>query len=137
MKRTAFAALLAAALIAGCGEDETDTEDPKTPSAPSAEAAKQDSEAKTQAAQLSTEVEACFVDAQDYSSCKEPPDSTAELGGNPGQVEVTEANAASYTITAKSQTGNTFTVEKSDGGAVERTCNDSSEPDGGCNDGKW
>lgn len=139
MKKTALTSLLAAALLAlaGCGENDTDVDNEGGSTAPNAQATQQDSEAKTMAAQLSTEIEACYVDAQDYSSCKEPPDTTAELGGEPGQVEVTESTASSYTITAKSQTGNTFTITKADGGAVARTCNDSSEPGGGCENGNW
>ena len=82
-------------------------------------------------------VEACYTDSQDYSQCT----SAAALGGlgvkvgsGPGQVQVTAADPASYEVSSKTAGGPTFTIAKTAGGALKRTCT----PDGpGCASSTW
>lgn len=99
----------------------------------------QDSDAKSDARNMVSNVEACFTDTQDYSGCQ-----TAEqlgntglrIGSGPGQVEVAEAAGETYTITAHSKTGNIFTIEKSTDGTLARTCTTAGKS--GCQaDGTW
>jgi type IV pilus assembly protein PilA len=98
----------------------------------------QDSEAKSNARNLVTHVESCFSSTQDYQQCLP---SGANLGatGLPigtgtGQVTVTSGAANDYLITAKSKSGNTFTITKTGGNAPTRGCTGSG---GGCNGGSW
>jgi hypothetical protein len=111
--------LLAGLLLAACGDDDDDdTEHEPTPAAA-------DSEAKSKARQAVTEVEACFVDEQDYRRCRD----IATVEG----VEVTEAGAATYTIVARSESGTSFEIEKQKTGALARICSPGGS--GGCPDG--
>jgi hypothetical protein len=102
--------LLAGLLLAACGDDDDD--DPH-------------SEAKSKARQAVTEVEACFVDEQDYRRCRD----IATVEG----VEVTEAGPATYTIVARSESGTSFEIEKQKTGALARICSPGGS--GGCPDG--
>jgi type IV pilus assembly protein PilA len=97
----------------------------------------QDSDAKSNARNMVSEVESCFTDSQTYAPCTD----TAGLGntslpiravcsGNnsaDGSVCVTGANASQYTIIAHSKSSNDFSIVKA-GGVVTRTC---SVPTGG------
>ena len=80
------------------------------------------------------------ADSQNYTLC----DSSAELGSTgltygttAGTVEVSAATATSFTVTAHSQSGNTFTISRTSSGAgYTRTC--STAADGGCpSSGAW
>jgi type IV pilus assembly protein PilA len=98
----------------------------------------QDAEAKSNARNLVSHVESCFADSQDYTSCDEPANLTntgldvIAQSGTPtgGQVHVSASAAATYTVTAKSKSGNTFNIVKADTGVSSRTC--STAGDGGC-----
>jgi hypothetical protein len=112
--------LLVAGVIAGCGGG-----DEKKPSAAKPDAAQADATAKTAARTAATEMEACFVDAASYADCK-----PASAG-----VQVSDATATGYTLTAKSAAGNSFVIAKT-GSGLERTCTTKGE--GGCGaDGSW
>jgi type IV pilus assembly protein PilA len=101
----------------------------------------QDAEAKSNARNLVSQIEACYTPAEDYRQC----DSQAELGNtgiaygsNPGEAEVSTAQQASFTVTAvsKAVTGganNTFTITRDSSGVTTRTCTGS----GGCKSGTW
>ena len=97
----------------------------------------QDASAKSDARNLVSHVESCFADSQDYTLC----DSSAELGSTgltygttAGTVEVSAATATSFTVTAHSQSGNTFNIVRSGtGSGYSRTC--STAADGGCRTG--
>ena len=85
----------------------------------------QDSSAKSNARNLVSQVETCFAEKEDYQQCT----TAAQLGttGLPlsatavptvrGEVGVGASAATSYTITALSKSGATFTVTKTAGGA--------------------
>ena len=96
----------------------------------------QDAEAKANARNLVAEVETCFVDQQDYSMCKQPAGTKLPLGSGPGQVEVSAAATATYTVVAHSKSGTNFEVKKDDRGAVTRSCDKDGQ--GGCKaGGSW
>ena len=123
-------AVLSLAAGVGCGSS-------KSSDSPSgAGTSKQDSAAKASAIQLQAELEACFVDQQTYAACKKPPGTQQTLGSSAGQVEVSAASDAGYTIVAHSQSGADFTLVKDATGTLTRTCDKSKK--GGCNaDGTW
>ena len=138
----AAAVAVLALAVAGCGggDEKSSREKAYTPPTKSSEfqesggdAVKQDAEAKANARNLVTEVETCFVDQQDYSACKEPADSKLPLGHDLGQVEVSEAGTATYTVVAHSESGTNFEVVKAESGIIKRTCDKDGE--GGCKAG--
>ena len=97
----------------------------------------QDASAKSDARNMVTQVESCFADTQDYTSC----DTAAELGTTglnvgtgSGQVAVTASATDGYTITAVSKSTNTFLITKTAGGPPTRTCTGSG---GGCKNLSW
>ncbi len=98
----------------------------------------QDADAKSHARNAVSQIESCYANEQNYQSC----DTTAanELGANTGLniaagrggIAIT-ANQDDYSVTATSQSGNTFTIAKSAAGATTRTCNVPAGNDrGGC-----
>jgi type IV pilus assembly protein PilA len=97
----------------------------------------QDASAKSDARNLVSHVESCFADSQDYTLC----DTSGELGSTgltygttAGTVEVSAATTGSFTVTAHSQSGNTFNVVRSGtGSGYTRTC--TTAADGGCRTG--
>ena len=101
----------------------------------------EDADAKSNARNLVSQVEACYTPAEDYRSC----DSQAELGDtgmaygtNPGEVEVSGSAQDTFTVTAVSKavtagTNNTFTIERDANGVVNRICTGN----GGCKSGAW
>lgn len=159
MSRIAIVAVsvIAVLLFAGCGgsDDKKDEKKPAAQAATQAEAPaeesveaeapadggdpeSQDAEAKANARNLVSEVETCFLDQQDYTACQEPEASELPLGTDVGQVEVSEADVAEYTVAAHSESGNEFTITKGPDGTVERACDASAgSEEGGCADGTW
>jgi type IV pilus assembly protein PilA len=102
-----------------------------------------DADAKSNARNLVSLVEACYTGKDDYRQCA----SQANLGGNigipygtsPGQAEVSDSQRDSFTVIAvsKAKTGganNTFTIDRAANGVTSRTCSGSS---GGCHSGSW
>jgi type IV pilus assembly protein PilA len=101
----------------------------------------EDADAKSNARNLVSQVEACYTPAEDYRSC----DSQAELGNtgmaygsNPGEVEVTLSAKDTFTVTAVSKAltagaNNTFSIERQPNGVINRTCTGA----GGCKSGTW
>jgi type IV pilus assembly protein PilA len=85
----------------------------------------QDSSAKSDARNMVSQVESCYSDAQNYSSCT----TAASLGNTglaigtaSGEVTVAGATSDTYTISASSKSGNKFTIRKLTNGTVTRTC---------------
>jgi type IV pilus assembly protein PilA len=87
----------------------------------------QDASAKANARNMVSQVESCFTDTQDYTSCDSnaalPNSSTGlDWGAGAGQVSVAGATPTSYTIVAYAKNDtNQFTITKS-GGTIVRTC---------------
>ena len=111
----------------------------------------QDSEAKSNARNMVSQVESCFADTQDYRLCdtttaNNPAGVTDSLGTTglstgtgAGQVEVTASTASQYAVTARSQaesdvsgtmTRHNFTITKAATGVVTRDCGPRGQ--GGC-----
>jgi type IV pilus assembly protein PilA len=102
----------------------------------------QDADAKSNARNLVSHVEACEATTSDYQQCA----TTAELGttglplvdGAPvsdDTVGVAAATKGTYTITAQSRHSHaTFSISKVAPGVIQRTC---SGPGGGCTNGSW
>jgi type IV pilus assembly protein PilA len=101
----------------------------------------QDSDAKAMARTAQTAIETVATDnGGDYSSANgaggpallktiEP---TIQTTGDP-RVTTVVAGTDSYTVTARSATGNTFSIERTTGGAFNYACTG----DGGCSGGDW
>ena len=122
--------LIAAALLAGCGDDDDDGGDSAGSSQDSGEALRQDAAAKGDARELASYVESCFVDEQDYSLCKEPE------GAPSGTATVEKASATTFEIVATSESGNEFRLTRAEDGAITRTCTEADT--GGCESaGTW
>jgi type IV pilus assembly protein PilA len=96
----------------------------------------QDTDAKANARQLVTHVEACFADTQSYANCTPANmDPTGlPIGSTKGKVDVTATSANGYTILAKSISGNTFTYVKDLTNGATRSCTGTT---GGCRGGTW
>src|SRR3954469_844339 len=87
----------------------------------------QDSDAKSNARNMVSEIESCFTDTEDYSTCH----TDAQLGGTglpvgtatakSGNVEAS-GGASDYTIVGASKSGNFFTITKNSGGTTIRSC---------------
>ena len=99
----------------------------------------QDSSAKSAARNLVSQLESCYTDNNTYSgsgsggSCLST-NTGLSLGTNKGQVGVSGADTAGYTVTATSQSGNTFLIIKAANGVISRSCTGSG---GGCTGGTW
>jgi len=98
-----------------------------------------DATAKSDARNLSFEVEACNAEEKDFTRC----DETSELGQTglaigtgAGEVRVSAATSSSYTVEARSQTGNRFRISRDDEGTRRYTCDDAGKA--GCRTGgEW
>jgi type IV pilus assembly protein PilA len=97
----------------------------------------QDSDAKSNARNLVSQLESCFADSQDYAQCSgEVSTSGLNLGNSTGQVTY-GATSSGYTITANSKSGNTFSITKDTSGKVNRSCSPSSGNAGCKSTGSW
>jgi type IV pilus assembly protein PilA len=105
----------------------------------------QDSNAKSDARNLVSEIESCFTEKENYGSCN----TTTALGttglpltnGAPaassGSVGVGSAAGDGFTIVAASKSGNSFSILHDTNGNVSRTCSTSGTSKGGCNTSTW
>ncbi len=97
----------------------------------------QDSEAKANARELLTHVEACAVETSAYDECDTPSElgpMNLNWGGGIGQVQVTAASPSGYTIVARSRSGTDFRMVRTSVAAPPiRTCSQASV--GGCKSG--
>jgi type IV pilus assembly protein PilA len=85
----------------------------------------QDSSAKSDARNMVSQVESCYSDAQDYQNCQSSSalgNTGLALGTLSGQVTVASGASNTYTVTASSKSGNSFTIRKLTDGTVTRTC---------------
>ena len=85
----------------------------------------QDASAKSNARNIVSHVESCFASEQTYANCgntaNDITSSDIPVGTGAGQVNITPDGTNGYTVAAKSESGNTFTIKKS-GANVDRTC---------------
>src|SRR3954447_7480933 len=103
----------------------------------------QDAAAKSDARNLVSQVESCFADSQDYSACATTTDLTntglnlvngaPANGGEVGVANSAAPPANTFTVTAKSKSGNTFSINRTANGYT-RTCTGTT---GGCKNLSW
>ncbi len=101
----------------------------------------QDAAAKSDARNMVSQVESCFADTQDYTQCDTSAELNADLGSTglnygtgQGQVAVNSgATATTFSVTAYSKSGNTFTITRGASGYT-RSCTGST---GGCKSDTW
>ena len=100
----------------------------------------QDSEAKSTARNLASQIESCYANEANYDNCA--PDASGNIQSNPTGLDVSGTTVSgntndSYTIVTTSKAaGQSFTVTKTNGGAANRTCGTAGK--GGCpTGGKW
>lgn len=96
----------------------------------------QDTSAKSDARSLVEHVESCYAGSMDYSKCtpSQMDPTGLPIGSGQGQVDVTATTRDSYTVTALSKSGGTFTISKSTTTGMDRACSGGSR---GCNSGSW
>ena len=105
----------------------------------------QDAEAKSNARNIISVVEACYSNEDDYRKCESDDvpgirDAGIALGGGRGQIIVTSAERTSFTIASLSRSGNTFRLSREEGGSADRTCTVVTAEPGGCSakpSGTW
>jgi type IV pilus assembly protein PilA len=101
----------------------------------------QDASAKSDARNLVSHVESFYANEQTYTGAlasKDVTNSGLDLGAGKGQVTITASNDNGYTVVAKSQSGNTFTIKKDLTATpiTTRTC--ATAGDGACpSSGTW
>ena len=76
----------------------------------------QDSDAKSNARNLTSHIESCFTQEQTYTTCtnstQEVVDSGLPIGTADGEVEVSGQTATGFQIVGHSKSGNDFTITK-------------------------
>ena len=101
----------------------------------------QDTDAKSNARNMVSQLESCYSQDQDYTNCATSEDVTSSglpMGSAKGQVELSGLGLAAYTITGHSQSGTDFTITKTGGAAVVRACTAAKKGKGGCpSTGLW
>jgi type IV pilus assembly protein PilA len=91
----------------------------------------QDTSAKSDVRNAVTQVETCFADTQDYTSCA----TTAEIAaGGIDNVTTSNVSKTTYTVTRTSKSGTDFSVNRTATGVLTRSCTGSSA---GCRAGTW
>jgi type IV pilus assembly protein PilA len=96
----------------------------------------QDTSAKSNARSLVEHVESCYAGSMDYGECTTAKmDATGlPIGSGDGQVDVTATTATSYTVTAHSKSGGTFSVSRTNTAPLSRDCSGGTK---GCVSGHW
>lgn len=104
----------------------------------------QDGDAKSNARNMVSNVEACYSGTQDYTGCTTAGGSELEAGGLPlgggaGQVQVTSTASNRYVVTAQSRSGTDFTITRTAGSPPTRACGPAArQGKGGCaTGGAW
>ncbi len=73
----------------------------------------EDAEAKSNARNLVSQVEACYANEQTYANCDtaaDLPNTGLKIGSANGEVSVTASGQDSFTIVGKSKNGNSYTI---------------------------
>lgn len=97
----------------------------------------QDTDAKSNARSLVTQVESCFATEQSYNECTvaKMANTGLAIGGAKGQVDITASDVDTYTVSAVSKSGGTFEISRALTGALVRGCSGGTK---GCkSDGTW
>jgi type IV pilus assembly protein PilA len=102
-----------------------------------------DVDAKSNARNLVTKVESCYVVNDDFTKCATQADTDSNdlsWGSNPGEARVATTTKLTYEIVAVSKaasngTNHTYTIKRDVGGGTTRSCAPAN--DGGCKAGGW
>ena len=101
----------------------------------------QDGEAKSNARNLVSHIESCYTQKQAYTDCVTAAalnPTGLDIGTGGGQVSAESASAQVYVVTAKSRSGNTFTITKNANGTSDRGCSTTGgTTNGGCDGSSW
>ncbi len=97
----------------------------------------QDASAKSDARNLVSQIESCYTTTNDYQLCEEGDTALDTEGINMANSTVTSGAQRSFVITSTSDSGNTFTITKTDGAAPVRSCSSAGTTKGGCNGAVW
>jgi type IV pilus assembly protein PilA len=97
----------------------------------------QDASAKSDARNLVSQIESCYTTTNDYDLCEEGDTGLDTLGIDMATSTVVAADADDFVITSTSDSNNTFTITKVDGGAPTRSCSSAGTTKGGCNGTSW
>jgi type IV pilus assembly protein PilA len=100
----------------------------------------QDSNAKSDARNLVSQIESCYTTTNDYEVCEEGDAALDTQGLDMSKSTVTSNEGSpsdSYEIVSTSDSNNTFTITKTNGGAPVRSCSSAGTTKGGCNNGSW
>jgi hypothetical protein len=105
--------------------------------------ARQDSDAKSNARNATSAIEACWAEWQDYRKCRSAHvlnqgmgEFAVPIGTHRGQVRVSHARRDSFTIDAWSHSGNHFLMVRKSSGRLVRKCTTAGR--GGCSGtGRW
>ena len=98
------------------------------------QAKSQDANAKSDARNLASQVQACYTTTESYDDC-ESGDTTLEDGGLPASVSAL-AVPGGFDVTSVSRSGNTFVIERRNGD-LTRSCSDAGTSMGGCDGSSW
>lgn len=106
-----------------------------------------DSEAQSNARNLTSRIELCFATQENYEECDTDQelgeDTGLPYGSSPGEVSIVESTPTSYKVTAVSKaesdgSNHTYTIEHAGMGTKDRTCTaGSTNKNGGCKNGSW
>jgi type IV pilus assembly protein PilA len=91
----------------------------------------QDTSAKSDARNAVTQVETCYADTQDYTTCAT---TVVIADGGIDNIATSNVTPSTYTVTATSKSGSTFSVNRTAAGVLTRTCTGTSA---GCKSGTW
>jgi type IV pilus assembly protein PilA len=96
----------------------------------------QDTSAKSNARTLVEHVESCFTASSDYTKCttSQMDETGLPIGAAKGQVDVTDTAPDSFTVTAVSKSGGSFTITHGTNSTMQRRCSGGTS---GCNNGSW
>jgi type IV pilus assembly protein PilA len=84
-----------------------------------------DASAKSDARNLVSSIESCFAGTETYAGCDTSQDVTESgitLGSGVGQAEISGTSANGYTIVAHSKSSNNYTIAKTNGSTITRSC---------------
>jgi type IV pilus assembly protein PilA len=97
----------------------------------------QDASAKSDARNLVSQIESCYTTTNDYQVCEEGDTALDTEGIDMGKSTVTSGAQRSFNVTSTSDSGNTFTISKTNGAAPVRSCSSAGTTKGGCNNSSW
>jgi type IV pilus assembly protein PilA len=84
----------------------------------------QDTDAKSNARSLVTQVESCYATETDYTKCTtaQMPPTGLPIGAGKGEVDVASGSPSDYVVTATSRSGGVFTITRDTSGTLTRGC---------------